>query len=606
MSFDQLSDENCSTQPPSKLQKKSKVRRYDYNYLNFGFVTAPHDSSRPMCILCDATFSNEAMKPSRLKDHLKRKHPNKIGSDFKKLLKEKEKQKQKQPKISQCFDNTDLRNDRGLIASYNISMMIAKTAKPHTIGEDLVLPAAKEIIESVMQRNASSVLSSVSLSNDTVQRRIDEMSSDVLQQLVGILSVTKHSLQIDESTLNDNVSLLLGYVRFVHNSQPKEEMIFAISLPTDTRASSIFNAVKNFYEEKGIPMRNILQCATDGAPAMVGKHRGFIALMKEEIPGLIAIHCVIHRQHLVSRNLSPELNDSLNIVIKCVNKIKAHALHDRLFRALCCQNDEDFERLLLHTAVRWLSKGACLNRFYALYNSVIELLSNIDDQLASAVTPLKNDIAYLADIFNAMNDVNKKLQGEMITLVRCKSVITSFISKLSLYRQNLSRNILSQFPNLNENVVTEEDRQKYCSHLDTLLIDMNTRFADLIGLQVPDWVIKPFSAEPADIEIELQEELIDLQHDDESKAHFTNDRYDLFWCKVAGKYELLWNEARMWILSFPTSYLVEKGFSAVTLMLSTQRNRLAIDKRGDLRLYLTKMFPDISKLCKDHQVHPSH
>ena len=598
------SDESSSSQPPAKLRKikKVKVRHYDSNYLKFGFVTAPHDSSRPMCLVCGSILSNEAMKPSRLKDHLKRKHPNKIRSDFQKLRNEKA----KQLTIRTLFTKTGMRQDKGLIASYNISLLIAKTAKAHTIGEDLLLPAAKEIIETVMEQNASSVLRAVPLSNDTVQRRIDEMSSDVLKQLVEILSVTKHSLQIDESTSDDNVSLLLGYVRFVHNMRPQEEMIFVISLPTDTQASSIFNAVKNFYEEQGIPMRNLLQCATDGAPAMVGKHRGFIALMKREIPELIAIHCVIHRQHLVARNLSPELHHSLNIVIKCVNKIKAHALNDRLFRLLCCENDEDFQRLLLHTAVRWLSKGVCLSRFYALYDSVIELLSSVDDQLAETVKPLKNDIAYLADIFNAMNEVNKKLQGEMITLIKCKSVITSFISKLSLYKQNLGRNILYQFPNLSDNVVTEEERLKYCSHLDTLLEDMKIRFADLVDLHVPSWVLKPFCAEPTDIELELQEQFIDLQSDDESRLSFKEDRYDLFWCQVASKYPLLWKEAIMWVISFPTSYLVEKGFSAVTLMLSKQRNRLSITKRGDLRLYLTKMSPNVSKLCEGHQAHPSH
>ena len=88
---------------------------------------------------------------------------------------------------------------------------------------------------------------------------------------------------------------------------------------------------------------------------MVGKHRGFIALMKKKIPGLIATQCVINRQHLVARNLSAELHNSLRIMIKCINKKKAHSLNDRLFCALCHDN-EDFERLLLHTAVQWLSK----------------------------------------------------------------------------------------------------------------------------------------------------------------------------------------------------------------------------------------------------------
>ena len=77
-----------------------------------------------------------------------------------------------------------------------------------------------------------------------------------------------------------------------------------------------------------MPRQNILQCATDGVAAMVGKHRGFIALMKKKIPGLVTIHCVIHRQHLVSRNLSAELHHSLNAVIKCIKKIKALSFND--------------------------------------------------------------------------------------------------------------------------------------------------------------------------------------------------------------------------------------------------------------------------------------
>ena len=76
--------------------------------------------------------------------------------------------------------------------------------------------------------------------------------------------------------------------------------------------------------------------------------------------------------------------------------------------------------------------------------------------------------------------------------------------------------------------------------------------------------------------------------------------------KVSDKYPLMWNEVRAWILSFPTSYLVEKGFSAVTLLLSKQRNRFSVSKRGYLRLYLTKMSPSIKKLAEANQAHPSH
>ena len=37
----------------------------------------------------------------------------------------------------------------GLLASYNLSLMIAKKGKPHTIGEELILPAVKEVLNAV-------------------------------------------------------------------------------------------------------------------------------------------------------------------------------------------------------------------------------------------------------------------------------------------------------------------------------------------------------------------------------------------------------------------------------------------------------------------------
>nr|CAH7720003.1 unnamed protein product [Callosobruchus chinensis] len=42
-----------------------------------------------------------------------------------------------------------------------------------------------------------------------------------------------------------------------------------------------------------------------------------------------------------------------------------------------------------------------------------------------------------------------------------------------------------------------------------------------------------------------------------------------------------------------SSYLVKRGFSAVTNFLTKKRNRLDIISRGDLRLTLTKLTPNV-------------
>jgi len=70
---------------------------------------------------------------------------------------------------------------------------------------------------------------------------------------------------------------------------------------------------------------------------------------------------------------------------------------------------------------------------------------------------------------------------------------------------------------------------------------------------------------------------------------------------IGGKTTQRGRKRSTWVLSFPTSHLVEKEFSAVTLMLSEQRNRSFTHKRGDLRLHLTKMSPNTTKHCACRQ-----
>ena len=40
-----------------------------------------------------------------------------------------------------------------------------------------------------------------------------------------------------------------------------------------------------------------------------------------------------------------------------------------------------------------------------------------------------------------------------------------------------------------------------------------------------------------------------------------------------------WNQVKMYFIAFPTSYAIERGFSAVVQLLSKQRNRLKITER---------------------------
>ncbi|CAH1966706.1 unnamed protein product [Acanthoscelides obtectus] len=175
----------------------------------------------------------------------------------------------KRPRLYRMFASTSQRNDDALRASYNISLLIAKSGKPHTIGEKLILPTVEKVLKTVLHKPASDIIKRISLSNNTVERHIDEMRSDIESFLCNYLQTTHFSIQLDESTLPDNAALLLAYVRFIMNQEIYEELLFARTLITDTKGGSIFHVLKDYFIEKAIPLSNIISVATDGAPAMI-------------------------------------------------------------------------------------------------------------------------------------------------------------------------------------------------------------------------------------------------------------------------------------------------------------------------------------------------
>ena len=102
---------------------------------------------------------------------------------------------------------------------------------------------------------------------------------------------------------------------------------------------------------------------------------------------------------------------------------------------------------------------------------------------------------------------------------------------------------------------------------------MSERFQDLLLLTVPDWVINPFFDVISEETGVAEEELISIQNDIELSPKFKKSYQD-FWLqkKISDCYPVLWNKVKIYLIVFPTSYLVERGFGAAALLLSKQRN----------------------------------
>lgn len=141
-------------------------------------------------------------------------------------------------------------------------MLIAQKGKPHNIGEEIIFPAIKEVITTVLYKPAADIIRKIPLSNNSVQRRIDEMAENIEGSLCDHLRASQFSIQLDESTLPTNEALLLSYVRFIKDEKICEELLFARNLKTDTKGETIFNTLEKFCDEKEIPLKNIISVAT--------------------------------------------------------------------------------------------------------------------------------------------------------------------------------------------------------------------------------------------------------------------------------------------------------------------------------------------------------
>jgi hypothetical protein len=334
---------------------------------------------------------------------------------------------------------------------------------------------------------------------------------------------------------------------------------------------------------------------------MMGKKNGCLKLMKDENPDMTVVHCVIHRENLVAKHISPVLNEVLNSVIKCINTIKTSAKSERLFKLFCEEQNAQHVRLLLHTEIRWLSKGNSLKRFMELFDTLCDFLSDKSDMKFLMTVDGKAYLSYLTDIFEKLNILNKQLQGSVKTLIDAKAKIFSFITFIELSKKHISNSNFEKFYWLQKCEVTDNAKRVILDHLNILSSDLKERFADLKEMHFPPWLTQPMLVDISNENL-YEEELSEMQNDD-SITNLFNVKGIMAWMcdETIIKYPNITSHARNLLLPFPSSYLVECGFSAVSDLLVKKRNRLDITNRGDLRLKLTKLDPNIKILCGKHK-----
>ncbi|QQP40840.1 Uncharacterized protein FKW44_015026 [Caligus rogercresseyi] len=180
------------------------------------------------------------------------------------------------------------------------------------------------------------------------------MSDNLTDQLDRDLAECKwFSIQCDESIDSSSTAQLMMFVRMVFKDfSTKEELLTLLPLKTTTRGVDIYNAVKEFFNIKKIPLQKLVSITTDGAPAMTGQHVGFIAHCKSDpaFPKFVQYHCIIHQQALCAKVIGFE--HVMTPVVRIINSIRSKAKQHRSFKVLLEELSAEYRDLLLHTDIR--------------------------------------------------------------------------------------------------------------------------------------------------------------------------------------------------------------------------------------------------------------
>jgi zinc finger BED domain-containing protein 5/7/8/9 len=387
-------------------------------------------------------------------------------------------------------------------------------------------------------------------------------------------------------------------------------------------------------------LKKVISVTTDDAPAMIGAHQGFVQRLINDPKcnsDLLSYHCIIHQSVLCCK-LDPRLEKIMKTVMSIVNFIRAKSsLQHRLFKALVQENDTQFDDLLLHNNVRWLSKGNVLQRFFNLLNEIELFLIQSTRLSAKDYYEFISDnsniatIAFLTDIFQHINSFNLKLQGNQKLICHLVSEVNCFCRKIDFFLQDVGNDRL-HFHNLKKAVDEnhEIDMTNFTRFLESLKTEFERRFADFRKIKnVVQLLNSSFTLQPDGEWINeaknvfncnrahLQMEIIEFQSDDVLKNLYNekyskteiDSTYDEFWLKYVSekKYPTLKLLTVKMCTMFGSTYVCESAFSKMNYIKNKFRSRLSNEHlEMMMKIATTNHNPDLNQLVESKICHFSH
>nr|XP_034838509.1 zinc finger BED domain-containing protein 5-like [Maniola hyperantus] len=602
----------------------SKKRKYDESYLSYGFIPIGNaENPDGKCVVCSKILLNSSLAPAKLKRHLDTNHPHLKNKNISFFERQRDVH-QAGVTALQKYAKTD--NENATKASFMLSYKIARAGKPHTIAEDFLKPCMTEVVACLLGEDSAKKVATVQCSNNIVSDRIHKISDHIEDELIDRLKESNaFAMQLDESTDVAGLAILLVFVRYPYRESIEEDLFLCAPLEANTTGEEIFKVIDEYMKKNKIDWNKCIDVCSDGAAAMIGKVKGTVSRIKTVAQNCTSSHCILHRHALAVKRVPSDLKQVLDQAVQIVNFVKTRPLQSRLFKKTCEDMKSQHQSLLLHTEVRWLSRGRVLNRLYELRDELKVFLQTLPSPASASYLELLRDerwlmrLAYLADIFDKLNTVSSSLQGRMITIFTVSDKVSSLKEKIALWIECLGQKRYECFPLLeqflkkyNHLQIATDVEISIREHLTNLKTSLEEYFPEeKLRLREIEWVRNPFriSTKPLTLTVLEYENLIDIKNSSTLQQLFESEAImnpSQFWIGLKNEYPGIAEKAIIALLPFVTTYRCEAGFSAYAYTKNKFRSRL--NAAPDLRIQLSDIKPDFDVILRKtmKRFHSSH
>ena len=149
------------------------------------------------------------------------------------------------------------------------------------------------------------------------------------------------SLAFYESTNASNIAQLAIFIRGItDNFDVFEEFAELISIKGTTRGGDMAQAILECTGRMQLDLSKFVSATTKSAPAIIGSHKGAIAVLQNHAASLgfsntvMKLQCLIHQEVLASKVTHLDMTCVMSTVVKIIGFTLARDLNHRQFKSL--------------------------------------------------------------------------------------------------------------------------------------------------------------------------------------------------------------------------------------------------------------------------------